>query len=241
MFWKKKSVAIAPSGGASPQTESPVDEQVVSTALRIDKLSGPQEIPELVGRNLVVTKKCDPDWVWRLKVVVKKNEKGKKTFDVRIYDEMQREKRRVKIKDWNTLDEYPDLILYEGWFDKDSMHVELEESKRKDEPVSQKDGELRILTENEIWQKIADLKEPGSTVFFYLAGSPSTGGPLGRGAAMVELNPDYPGPKQKRYILYTANVEDLQPVGKGRKFLDSDHSRDVAKWIKERHYKPASY
>jgi len=37
--------------------------------------------------------------------------------------------KKVKIKDWTTFDEHPDLILYESWFDKESMRVELEEKK----------------------------------------------------------------------------------------------------------------
>ena len=98
-----------------------------------------------------------------------------------------------------------------------------------------------IYTKAEIQQKIEALTEPGSTVFFYLAGSPSSGGPLGRGAAVVELNPNYPGPKQKRYILYTANVMGMQPVDKRTRFFDSDSSKEMAKWIKERHYKPSTY
>jgi hypothetical protein len=35
------------------------------------------------------------------------------------------------------------------------------------------------------------------------------------GAAMIELNPNYPGKKQKKYNVYTAEVIDMQPVGKG--------------------------
>jgi hypothetical protein len=50
-------------------------------------------------------------------------------FDVRVFDEAQVAQKKVKVKDWTTFDEHPDLILYEGWFDKDSMRAELEEKK----------------------------------------------------------------------------------------------------------------
>jgi len=95
-----------------------------------------------------------------------------------------------------------------------------------------------ILTKEEILQKVEALKEPGETVFFYLGASPAKGGPLGQGAAVVELNPNYPGKKQKKYILYTANVDGMQPVGKGNRLFDSNKSKDIANWIKERHHLP---
>jgi len=98
-------------------------------------------------------------------------------------------------------------------------------------------SEVQILTEQEIGQKIIELSESSSTVFFYLGRGPASGGPLGRGAAIVELNPNYPGKKQKRYIFYTDDVVGGKPVGKRHKMFDSDSSREITKYIKERHIK----
>ena len=98
-------------------------------------------------------------------------------------------------------------------------------------------NDVIIFTKEEIQQKIEGLSEPGISIFFYLAGSPATGGPLGRGAAVVELNPNYPGKKQKKYILSTVNVEGMELEGKGQKFLESDKAKDIARWISERHQK----
>ncbi len=94
-----------------------------------------------------------------------------------------------------------------------------------------------IFTEAEIRQKIEGLSQPGSTVFFYLARGPGHGGPLGMGCAIVELNPNYTEKKQKKYILYTTDVVDMQPVGKGQELLKSDKSKDMSRWIKEAHHK----
>jgi len=107
MFWKKK----------------PAEEV---KEVKGEKLPGPKDIAELAGRYLVVEKKRDPDWVWKLKSVVRQRPEGKKKFDVRVFDEAQAAQKRVKVKDWTTLDEHPDLILYEGWFDKESMKAQLE-------------------------------------------------------------------------------------------------------------------
>ena len=117
MFWKKKQVA-PPTAKVEAQPKA-----------KVEKLPGPKEIPELVGRYMVVQDKKDPDWVWKLKAVVRNNPRGKKVFDVRVFDEAQVAQKGVKVKDWATFDEHPDLILYEGWFDKESMQVELEEKK----------------------------------------------------------------------------------------------------------------
>ena len=83
------------------------------------KLSGPKEIPELAGRYMVVQEKKDPDWVWKLKSVVRPASKNK-TFYCRVFDESQVAREGLKVKDWTSLDERPELILWEGTFDKET-------------------------------------------------------------------------------------------------------------------------
>jgi len=96
-----------------------------------------------------------------------------------------------------------------------------------------------LFTETEIQQKIEALAEPGSTTFFYQARGPAVGGPLGRGAAIVELNPDYLTKKGRKYIVYTANVVGMEPAGKRQKLFGSNKPKEIAKWIKEAHHKRA--
>ena len=83
------------------------------------KLPGPKGIPELVGRYMVVEEKKDPNWVWKLKAVVRPAGK-KKAFYCRVFDEAQVAQSGVEVKDWTSLDEYPDSILWEGYFDKET-------------------------------------------------------------------------------------------------------------------------
>jgi hypothetical protein len=97
---------------------------------------------------------------------------------------------------------------------------------------------VTIFSKEEIQQKIEALSGPGETVFFYLGASPAHGGPLDRGAAVVELNPNYPEKKGKKFHIYVADVAETQPVGKGQKVFDSDKPKEVASWIKERHLQP---
>ncbi len=81
------------------------------------KLPGPTSIPELAGRHMVIEEKKDPDWVWKLKGVVRPAGK-KKAFYCRVFDEAQVAQAGLKVKNWSSLDDHPDLILWEGYLDK---------------------------------------------------------------------------------------------------------------------------
>jgi len=105
-FWQKK-------------TESGAD------AVKVVKLPGPRRIPEPVGRHLVVKLGQDPDWVWSLECVVRSRGEGKSTFDIRVFDLSRADEDDVVVKNYNSLDSRPDLILYEGWYDKKTMKVEI--------------------------------------------------------------------------------------------------------------------
>jgi hypothetical protein len=86
------------------------------------ELPGPKGIPDLAGRYMVVEEKKDPNWVWRLKGVVRPAGK-ERAFYCRVFDEAQVAQAGVKVKDWTSLDERPDLILWEGYFDKGTNTV----------------------------------------------------------------------------------------------------------------------
>jgi hypothetical protein len=236
MFWKQKQVAAVPvsPGAATAATPSVVKVEAVPQkrveSPKVEKLPGPRPIPGLVGKHLTAEYKMDADLVQLLKAVVRRRPQAEEAFDCRIFDQAEAEAKEVQIKDCTSLDGNPDLILYEGWFDEETKRVEMVEKKK----VS---FDVPLLTETEIRQKIEALSEPGSTVFFYQAAGPARGGPLGMGAAVIQLNPNYPGKKEKKYVIYTANVVNMQPVGKGQKLYDSDKSKEIAKWVAQGHHK----
>ena len=106
MFWNKW---IKKSGHSAPQRP---------------KLMPPVDLPQQVGQYLVVKLGKDPDWVWDLKAVVKPAEGGKKSARrFRVYDPVQAAKQWIKIHNYHSLDDYPDLILFEGDYDKDTHAV----------------------------------------------------------------------------------------------------------------------
>jgi hypothetical protein len=89
------------------------------------QLPGPKDLPQLVGGHMVVEEKKNPDWVWKLKGVVRPA--GKKTaFYCRVFDATQAAQAGVKVKDWSSLDEHSDLIIWEGYFDKETNKVRRE-------------------------------------------------------------------------------------------------------------------
>ncbi len=105
MFWKKKADPSQP---------------------KATKLKGPKFIPDIVGGHLVVDYNQNPDYVWKLKSVVRRREENKNAYDVRVFDEVDAATNNIKIKNWTSLDEHPEWVLFDGWFDNELRVVELE-------------------------------------------------------------------------------------------------------------------
>jgi hypothetical protein len=91
-----------------------------------EKLRGPKDIPYPVGRHLVVDLNQDPDWVWQLKGVVLQKEGAKDTFYVRVFSANDAAMKKVSVKNYRSLDEHQELILFEGWFDKKAMTAQVQ-------------------------------------------------------------------------------------------------------------------
>ncbi len=88
-----------------------------------EKLSGPKEVPELVGRYMVLQMKKDPDWVWKSVKGVVRQAGTKKAFYCRCVEDSQATQAGLKVKDWASLDTHPELIIWEGYFDKGTLEV----------------------------------------------------------------------------------------------------------------------
>ncbi len=90
-----------------------------------ERLPSPKSLPSVVGQYIVVKLGGNPDWIWSLKAVVKPNGKSKNAFDVRVFDDSQLFSSGIKVKDYNSLNDHPELVLYDGWFDKRTLEAEL--------------------------------------------------------------------------------------------------------------------
>jgi hypothetical protein len=105
-FWKKES-ANATAGANGP------------------KLAKPKELPEPVGRKMVTAMKLDPDLVWSLKYVSRPLGDRRNASEFRIFNPETAHQRGIAVKNWTTLDDLPDLILYSGCYDKSANSIDI--------------------------------------------------------------------------------------------------------------------
>ena len=95
------------------------------------KLMKPRELPERVGMYLVTKLKLDPDWVWGLKCVMRPKADKKSVFEIRIFNPVTAAGKGVSVSNFNTLDQYPDLILFHGSFNKNTGNIDMEKTLEK--------------------------------------------------------------------------------------------------------------
>jgi hypothetical protein len=92
------------------------------------KLAKPREMPDRVGRYLVTQLKEDPDWVWSLRAALRPKGDEKDAFEIRIFNPEDAVRKGVAITNFNALDAHPEMILYTGWYKKNTDHVHIEKS-----------------------------------------------------------------------------------------------------------------
>jgi hypothetical protein len=191
------------------------------------KLSGPRDIPEPVKKYIESAQMVDPSILPFLKTVTKTGDKGEKTFDVFIFDPSDAEAREIKVSNYDSVKQNPDLIIAEGTYDESTKKVQL--TPKKAIP------KIKLFTPEEIQSQIEGLNNPGSSVFFFVNAGTGAGGPLGRGAAVIKLNPTVDGKKPKKYGIYGTSIVNMQPTKNETKIWDSDKAGEVAKWVAASH------
>lgn len=110
-FWKTK--------GSAPQSNG--------------LLPKPKEIPEPIGRHLVVQKKMDPDFVWALKCALKPLATSQTEFDFRLYDPVAARDAGVAVTNFNALDTHPELVLFSGRYDRRSRQFDMADTAMSDQ------------------------------------------------------------------------------------------------------------
>ncbi len=106
-FWQKVPPPIDPNGAKN------------------DKLQKPRELPDRVGRHMVVKMELDPDWVWSLRCVYRKIADQPGMFEIRIVDTRDLKEVGMRQLNYASLDLHPELILYQGSYRKDSEQVHI--------------------------------------------------------------------------------------------------------------------
>ena len=97
------------------------DKSTVSSGeVNVERLHKPRDLPPQIGQHLVAQLKQEPDWVWSLKCALRKRPETKHVFDFRVFNEFKARDMKVSVKNFNSLDDHRELILFEGWLDKSS-------------------------------------------------------------------------------------------------------------------------
>jgi hypothetical protein len=114
-FWKKGSAPAKP--------------------LNAQRLRKPQVLPQAVGRELIVQLGKNPDWVWSLRSIAHKSPRGKHRYNVRVFDQAQAAGMGISVVDYTSLDDHPELILFEGWYDRRSWKARIKEMVKPEESL----------------------------------------------------------------------------------------------------------
>ncbi|MFC1863205.1 hypothetical protein ACFL1Z_04545 [Thermodesulfobacteriota bacterium] len=225
------NINIAPDFDISSGQQMVHKEEAEDTMIRVkigeqeENVVELEQLSQAIEQYLIQKHKMDAEVINALNIVMMKSPQRKKVLDFRVFDTEEAEAIKVTIKDYVSLNTHPELILYDGWIDEDSNHVEMTEKRAVEHNVP-------LLTTTEIKQEIEALNEPGSTVFFYQARGHAYGGPLGKGALIVELNPAYKERKVSKYIIYTSNMVGKNLVGESRRLWRSNSAEKTAELIK---------
>lgn len=87
---------------------------------------GPINIPGWVGGYVVPELQKLPyadHWV-KYKGVVRRRNDGR-SFDIRIFDEWETGKGKMKVTDYSFFDNHPELIRFEGWYDETTKRADI--------------------------------------------------------------------------------------------------------------------
>jgi len=91
-----------------------------------DRSARPKELSDPVGIYLITKLNEDPDWVWSLRSVERSREPNRQVRDIRIYDPRDAWNIHLEVKNYASLDNHPELVLYSGVIDKSTDVVQLE-------------------------------------------------------------------------------------------------------------------
>ncbi|MFP4316151.1 MAG: hypothetical protein ACLFQR_07985 [Desulfovibrionales bacterium] len=90
-------------------------------------LPKPKDIPDEIGRYLVIQKQMDPDFVWALKGVMKAQTENVKIWDYRLFCPTAAQEAGVSVVNYHSLDAHPELVLFYGQFDKSTKKFDIHE------------------------------------------------------------------------------------------------------------------
>ena len=94
-----------------------------TNSVKTDKLQKPKELPDRVGRHMVVKMGLEPDLVWSLRCVYRKKADEPGIVQIRIFKSQDLSGMGLRQLNYDSLDNHQELILYQGSYKKDSDQV----------------------------------------------------------------------------------------------------------------------
>jgi len=85
--------------------------------------AGPTTIPEPVARYMVVELEEEAEWVWYLKAVERSCPGIRYDYDVRVFQTQKVLAENVQVRNYGSLDKYPELIVLQGTYNKKTGEV----------------------------------------------------------------------------------------------------------------------
>ena len=80
----------------------------------------PARLPTAAVRYLILQLGHNQAWVKGLKCVMRIKDDLDDTYELRVYDEILAAENGVQVRNYHSLDSYPELIIYEGWIDQNA-------------------------------------------------------------------------------------------------------------------------
>jgi len=84
-----------------------------------------KDAPGFIKGKLTIHLGKDPDWIWNLKAVARRRQDRDGVYDIRIFNAADAASKQIKVRNFTSLDSHPELILFEGSYDKRKNSVEI--------------------------------------------------------------------------------------------------------------------
>jgi len=84
----------------------------------------PQNAPEPIVKYLITNLKLNTSWAYNLKSVMKPSQ-GSGLMDFRLYSDADVRSKNLKIKDFDTFNNYPAMLLFEGNYDPKTQNIQI--------------------------------------------------------------------------------------------------------------------
>jgi hypothetical protein len=84
----------------------------------------PQNAPEPIVKYLITNLKLNTSWAYNLKSVMKPGQENG-IMDFRLYNDADVRAKNLKIKDFDTFNDHPTMLLFEGNYDPKNQNVQI--------------------------------------------------------------------------------------------------------------------